>query len=52
MQSMKHELQGIISGKSSVRHGAVFSAAANYLKGSERRSALAKKDKHYESKET
>jgi len=49
---MKHELQGIISGKSSVRHGAVISAAANYLKGSERTSTLAKKDKHYKKQET
>jgi hypothetical protein len=49
---MKHELQSIISGKNSVRHGATISAAARYLEGSARTSALAKKDKYYKNKET
>jgi hypothetical protein len=49
---MKHELQRIISGKSTVRNGAAIQAATRYLKGSQGTSKLAKDSKLYKQQET
>jgi hypothetical protein len=49
---MNNEIQRIISGKGKVRYGANIQATIDYLRKSEKTSALDKTDKHFKSKET
>ncbi|MEO8146802.1 MAG: hypothetical protein ABI723_04140 [Bacteroidia bacterium] len=48
---MKDELQGIISGKNPVSHGAIIQAAARYLAGSKTTSGVAKNSKLFKAEE-
>ena len=50
--SLKNELQNILSGKSEVRNGVVIQTAAGYLKESSRTSNVVKESKHYKKQET
>jgi hypothetical protein len=48
---MKYELQSIISGKGTVKHGTVIQAAANYFKRSQSTSTVAQEFKHFKQQE-
>lgn len=50
--TIKHELQNILSGKSGFSHDAVIQAIANHLRTSQRASPMAKEKHQNKSKET
>jgi hypothetical protein len=49
---MNDEIQRIISGESKVRYGTNIQATIDYLRKSEKTSALDKTDKHFKREET
>lgn len=48
---MKDEIQRIISGESSVKHGTIIQTVLSYLARSQAASPMAKEDKHFKKEE-
>jgi hypothetical protein len=52
LNTIKHELQHILQGKSFVSQGALIQSVANYLRRSQEASTMAKGDKYFKQQET
>lgn len=50
--TIKHELQNILSGKNKVSHGDTIQAALSYLRRSQKTSSVAEGDKYHKTEET